>query len=379
MTGLNINNLDEIVSYMISKKEGGFSRIGRANEDFCGRFVFDLFGQTYTLLLVLDGHGCPSKSKDIENMVVNLTAKYFPAILFEELRDNYDIIADKAIIQAHLKLQSYFSEFPDMISAGTCTGGALIYDNICIAFNLGDISVIHLETDGNHSELSKAHNACDPEELERLKGFDVRIFPDGRIYSGFTGIMVSGALGDTHLSFLQRTPHIAITELRQGDKIIVTSDGVIGGKKYGFTVEEVVNIVKNYQGEKIDEEIVSETIKSLYRLGYFPGQIDDATAMVYSHSEFVLPESLRNFSDLVKENNERCQKKLEFLLQNFDEKTLRETALEWLKNYNIHDENDSEWVSDAQWGWTGEKIDIELIKYWGTAVEHLLPTEYSQI
>lgn len=74
-----------------------------------------------------------------------------------------------------------------------------------------------------------------------------------------------------------------------------------------------------------------------------------------------------------KEYRDKCQKKLDYLLQNFDEKTIRQNAINWLKNYKLCDGHEYEWVNDAIMIWSVDKIDLEMIMSWGKPVEHLFP------
>jgi serine/threonine protein phosphatase PrpC len=253
----------------------GFCRIGRANEDMVCKYSFELNGKTYTLMFVLDGHGSPSRTDKIINEIVIQTAKYLPALILQYLSEGAS--AEDAIKNAHLNLQTHFEEMNGFKNAGTCIGGALIFGNTCVAFNLGDITVGLVDSKGNHRELSKHHNAANPEERKRLENLGVYISPDGRIGNA---IMVSGALGDVVLKLfhLMKTPHIETITLSPGDKIFVTSDGVIGGNGYGLTFTRVAELIRENCDEKT---IVSNAMDSLHWVD--PRSVDDASCMIYSH------------------------------------------------------------------------------------------------
>jgi serine/threonine protein phosphatase PrpC len=352
----------------------GAVRIGRANEDYCAKYEFTIDEVKFTLILVLDGHGCPSRTGNIENKVVNLTAKYFPAIVYEYLSCKGITItnAEDAIVEAHLELQRHFNQVSKFEIYGSCTGGALIFNNTCVAFNLGDVVVLHLEANGEYRELSVAHNAKNPDERKRLEDLNVPISYDGRLYYENGGIMVSGALGDTGISFLTITPHLFTIELQQGDQIIVTSDGVIDGKNLSF--ERVIDIIKNSDNpSNISEEIVSNTIDFLRSKGMCFG-MDDASAFVYSHIKII--EQISTFADEINEFDEKCMEKLQMLLEQFNEDVLRQIALSWLQSYQPSDDDESVWAGDALMAWQGD-IDIDVIKYWGKPVEDLLSKQES--
>jgi serine/threonine protein phosphatase PrpC len=255
----------------------GFCRNGRAREDRVRKYVFELNGQTYTLLLVLDGHSVPSCIDDIKNVIVLETSEYLPALILQHLSEGAS--AEDAIKNAHLNLQAEFEKknFFKFEIAGTCTGGALIFGNTCVAFNLGDITVGLVDEQGNHRELSKHHNAANPEERKRLKDLGVYISRDGRIGDY---IMVSGALGDVALNHLHlmKTPHTETISLSPGDKVFVTSDGVIGGNGYGLTFTRVAELVHENCDAK---EILSNAIASLNLVD--PRSVDDASCIIYYH------------------------------------------------------------------------------------------------
>jgi serine/threonine protein phosphatase PrpC len=264
----------------------GASNIGRANEDKCAKYTFTINGVYFTLLLVLDGHGCRF-SKEIVNNVVIMTAMYFPVIVYEYLSNNgiTTTNAEDAIVYAHHKLQKHFNQFSDLGLIGSCTGGALIFNNTCVVFNLGDIVVLHLDSNGNHRELSVAHNSKNPDEYNRLIEKGVNITQDGRIHYVKGGILVSRALGDNNIPFLEKTPHIFTIVLQQDDQIIVVSDGVIDGKT--LTIQRVIDIVKNPKNPfNIAGEIIEETLNYLYSLKIYFG-IDDSSALHYSHSRVI--------------------------------------------------------------------------------------------
>jgi serine/threonine protein phosphatase PrpC len=256
----------------------GFYRRGRANEDTVCKCSFKLNGKTYTLMFVLDGHGSPSLTQ-ISNEIVIETEKYLPALILQYLSEGAS--AEDAIKNAHLKLQAYFEDSNDFWNGGTCIGGALIFGNTCVAFNLGDITVGLVDSKGNHRELSKHHNAANPEERKRLEDLGINITEDGRI-GGPRGIMVSGALGDKDFShYLSKIPHIETITLSPGDKIFVASDGVTGGvifgRQYGLTIAEVANLVhENCDAKKI----VDAAIASLNWV--HPSSVDDASMIIFS-------------------------------------------------------------------------------------------------
>lgn len=246
-------------------------------------------------MLVLDGHGSVFNSEKIVNEAVNLTAKYLPAIVYEYLSTNGISIsnADKAIIHAHHELQRFFEQIPELGAIGVCTGGALIFNNTCVAFNLGDIVVLHMSADGEtHRELSKAHNTLDSDEKTRLEGLE----PENRpaIMRGDGGclyfdnqkqmkvIMVSGSLGDNDIRFLTRTPRTNVFELQQGEQLIITSDGVIDGKL--LKIDRVIGIVKEFKNSPeidIADMILVKTKEFLIEQKRF--QFDDSSALYYSH------------------------------------------------------------------------------------------------
>jgi len=273
----------------ITITNSGYSRPLRANEDWCNKFNFCINNINFTLILVLDGHGCPNNKfqGSILNNVVNDTAKYFCAILYENIFNveftNSNI--ENSIIETHLKLQEYFNEIEELNTVGTCTGGVLIYNDNCIAFNLGDISVVHIDNNGEYRLLSNYHNTKNMQEFERIKDLPyIKILPSGNVLCNNKSISITGALGDSSMLFLNRKPHVSTIKLSKNDKIIVTSDGIIGTNNYGITVEKLAEIVNTNDILNIEIRIAIETFSSIHNKGISVNNTDDATVIFYQHN-----------------------------------------------------------------------------------------------
>jgi hypothetical protein len=179
--------------------------------------------------------------------------------------------------------------------------------------------------------------------------------------------MVSGALGDVALNHLHlmKTPHTETISLSPGDKVFVTSDGVIGGNGYGLTFTRVAELVHE---NCVEKDIVSNAIASLN--GVDPRRIDDASCIIYSHEAQVLTNEpcLVAFDAY----NQECKTKLENLRKMFTDDELRQIALDWIRAHleslpnpgeTGYNDDESIWTCDAYKAWSGN-IDEDVIKYW---------------
>jgi serine/threonine protein phosphatase PrpC len=267
----------------------GYSKPIRSNEDWCNKFIFNINNIDFTLLLVIDGHGCPNRAFNgsiLNNVVIDIS-KYFSLSLYENILDKVVSLTnfEDSIVETHLKMQKYFNKFEDLGYIGACLGGALIFNDICISFNLGDISVIHIDNDGEYRLLSDYHNTKNIEEYNRLKEYsDIKILDSGNILHKGGKISVSGSLGNNELSFMNRIPHIFSINLSKNDKIIVTSDGIIGSNNYGLSVEMLVDIVKNTNDySNIEQIIATQAFININKKGISPSNTDDATIIFYEY------------------------------------------------------------------------------------------------